>query len=206
MYAPTLVGTNPHAVALPVSGAAFLANRGNPFSALNPVYFLAPGTPTIYGLNRPTESFLQVNNQGSYGVGTTGKPRYVRIIADGVLTAWSSNNIPALINLHNDGGALTDATRMINVLVVNGVPTARKSSVTALTGSDWRTVVGADSQLQAQKSGGGAYAAGTILDFYMATAGDIVTQGPLVAGTPFEGRAYDFMFASTATMMYADRV
>lgn len=202
----SLIGTNPHMVALPISGAAPLANRGNPFSSFNPVFLMSPVAATIYGVNKAPESVLQFNNQGSYGLGTTGKPRYLRIVADGVLAAWSSNNYPALINLHNDGGALTDATRMINVLVVNGVPTPRKSSVTALTGADWRTVVGADSQLQAQKSGGGAYAAGTILEFFMMTAADIVTQGPTVANTPQEGKSYDFMFASLATAMWADRI
>jgi hypothetical protein len=201
----TLIGTQSHVKAL--TAATEVLNNGNPFSALNKVNLLAPGTPTIYGVNRVADQFLQVNNQGSYGVGSTGKPRYLRIIADGSATTWTSTDYPALINGHDDGAAITDAIRLANVLVVNGVIKHRVQSDAAPAASQWKIALsGGVYTLTAKSAANGAYAAGTVLEFYMATAADIVTQGPLVAGTLIEGTCYDFMLATTAAAMFADRL
>lgn len=205
MLGSTLIGTNPHVVALAAN--TVVANRGNPFSALNPVGFLAPGTPTIYGINRVPESLLQINNQGGYGLGSTSKPRYARIVADGVATTWDSDDYPALINLHNDAAALTAANRLATVLVVNGTPTTRVQSDAVPIASQWKAEeAGGVYTLTAKSAANGAYAAGTILEVFMGTVADIVTQGPLVAGVLIEGKSYDFIFASTAAAMLADRV
>lgn len=201
----TLIGTNSHVKALAAS--TVVANRENPFSALNPVYFLSPGTPTIYGVNRQPDQLLQVNNQGNYGLGTTGKPRYLRIIADGSATTWDSNSYPALINAHDDAAALTNANRLATVLMVNGNPTTRVQSDATPAASQYKIQQsGGVYTLTAKSAANGAYAAGTVLEVYMSLTTDIVTQGPLVAGTQIEGKAYDFMVATAAAAMFADRV
>lgn len=205
MLGTTLYRTNPHVKALAAS--TVVANRENPFSARNPVNFLSPGTPTIYGVDRQAESLLQVNNQGNYGLGSTGKPRYLRIIADGVATTWDSNSYPALINAHDDAAALTNANRLATVLVVNGIPTTRVQSDATPTASQYKIAQSLGVYtLTAKSAANGAYAAGTVLEIYMAAVADIVTQGPLVAGTQIEGVCYDFMVATAAAAMFADRV
>lgn len=201
----TLIGTQPHVKAL--AAATEVLNRGNPFSALNKVGFLSPAAATIYGVNRVADQLLQVNNQGNYGLGTTGKPRYLRIIADGVATAWTSTDYPALINGHDDGGAITDAIRLANVLVVNGVIKHRVQSDATPSANQWKIALSTGVYtLTAKNASNAAYAAGTVLEFYMATTADIVTQGPTVASVMIEGTAYDFMLSSTAAAMFADRV
>jgi hypothetical protein len=203
MRGTSLIGSQPHNVLLAANVEAVM--KGNPFSALNKVLGLAPATPTIYGVNRATDIGLQVNNQGSYGL-TSGQPKYQRIIADGVLTAWTTTDYPALANLHDDGAALTAANKLRTVVVVNGNIFPRKQSTVALTGGDWRAVAGAPNSLQVQKAGTGALGAGTVIEVYMFEAADIITQGPLVAGTIAEVIAYDFMNASSACALFADRV
>lgn len=201
-----MIGSNPHLLTL-TAATEVLAGKQNPFTALNKVFLQAPATPTIYGINRVPESLLQVNNQGSYGLGSTGKPRYLRIVADGSATTWTSTDYPALINGHDDGGAITNAIRLANVLVVNGLIKHRVQSDATPGASEWKIALsGGVYTLTAKSAANGAYAAGTILEFYMGTVADIVTQGPLVANVQIEGTCYDFMLATTVAVMTADRV
>lgn len=206
MLATTLAGTNPHILSL-TAATEVLAGKQNPFTALNKVFLQAPATPTIYGINRVPESLLQINNQGGYGLGSTSKPRYLRIVADGAATTWNSTDYPALINLHNDAGAITNAIRLATVLVVNGLIKHRVQSDATPGASEWKAAEsGGVYTLTAKSAADGAYAAGTILEVYMGAVGDIVTQGPLVANVPIEGVCYDFMLATTVAIMSADRV
>lgn len=206
MLNPTMIGSNPHLLSL-TAATEVLAGKQNPFTALNKVFLQAPGTPTIYGINRVADQFLQVNNQGNYGLGSTGKSRYLRIVADGVATTWDSNSYPALINGHDDLAALTNANKLANVLVVNGLIKARVQSDATPVASQWKIAQSAGVYtLTAKSAANGAYAAGTILEFYMGTVADIVTQGPLVANVQIEGTCYDFMLATTVAVMTADRI
>jgi hypothetical protein len=195
-----LYGSRPTVLALPAT-TDVLANA-SPFSALNKVKILSPAAATLYGVNRATDIARAITVPTETGV-LNSRYKYLRIIADGVATSWAAANYPELNNGHNDAGALTAANRLRTCVVANGVILQRKQSDVALTGGDFR-LVASGTTLEAQKAGGGAFGAGTVLEVFMHEASEIVTQGPTVGGVMQEVTCYDFMHATTAAALFAE--
>jgi hypothetical protein len=198
----TLYRGEPHVLLCPIN-VATQAGIGNPFSGLNKVVAQAVAAATLIGVLRPPDNAPLMNNQGGVGLfaGVANKPKHVRIIADGILTTWTATLITAFTNLNDDAGALTNVNRLRTVITINGrITRQRVQSTVALTGNDYRTKNNAAvMELSAEKSGGGAYGAGTIIDVYMLEAGDVVQQA--VSILPIEVDAYDFMVSSTSAVL-----
>lgn len=196
----SLYGSRPTVLALPATTDVLLAY--SPFTGLAKARVLSPAASTIYGVNRATDIARAITAPTDVGV-LNSQPKYARIIADGSATSWAAAAVPALINGHDDAGTLTAALRLRTVVVANGVILQRKSSVTALTGGDFR-LTATGTTLEAQKVGGGAFGAGTVIEVFMHEASEIVTQGATVAGVMQEITCYDFMHATTAAALFAD--
>ena len=203
----TLYRGNPHVLLCPIN-VTTQAGEGNPFTGLNKVMAQAIAAATLIGVLRPPENAPLMNNQGGVGLfaGVADKPKHVRLIADGILTTWTATLISAFTNLNDDAGALTNVNRLRTVITINGQTTSQRvQSTVALTGNDYRTKNNAGvMELSAQKAGGGAYGAGTIIDGYMLEAGDVVQQAVTVL--PIEVNAYDFMVASTSAVLLSQPI
>lgn len=198
---PTRYRTNPTVRALAVGVENYL--NVHPIITRNPLKALSPGAAVIYSGQKAPATVPLTNNQENTGqrlVAGVYRKRFIRLIGDGVTTVWNATNFPDLANLHDDAAALTNANRLRTVLLVNELISARKQSNVALTGADFRTVNNAGiMEIQAQKAGGGAYGAGTILDVHMDPDGTYVVAAPaLVAGAPAEVALGDFAVADVA--------
>lgn len=222
MIGTSLAGSNPHLKSL--ADGVVNANRQSPFTGLNKCQLLSAGAPTIYGVNRQTDLFIQTGNNGNVGLGSNGKPMYLRLFGDGSTTEWSSERYLELENAvftwvpldesdpENPVPAhetLTDATTLCVVLVVNGVVKVRVAGENAPGASQWSLSKDEDDYtiLTAVNGSSAAYARGTILEVFMVPLASIVAQGPLTAGVMAAGTCYDFMVSSgAATAMFEDRV
>jgi hypothetical protein len=200
----TLLRTNSHSLLVGVNVS--VGQFGNPFSGLNPINLQATAAATLYGTLRPFADPPQINNQLAAGFypGTT-LAAHLRVIADGVKTEWDAATYLELANLHNDAGALVTADRLRICVNVNGRTIQRIQSDVALTAATFRALLNVTMRFQIVGAGAAAYGNGTVIDIFMFSAAQIVSQ--VVGAVPTEGRSYDFLTAATLPVtLSADRV
>ena len=161
-------------------------NKYHPFSALNTLRV----NPVVGGGVRG------VNKQDHY----THAQR-LRIICDGTATEWSADDYAALENADVQATITNTNILTVNAVVNNGTLLTRKGSAATLAGGDCKVRTDASvNKFSAEKVGGGAFGAGTIIDVFLTDQADVVNQAT-VTGTEAEIECYDFMIADEATVI-----
>ena len=199
---PTLYGSTSCVQLL--AAATEFSIRYAPFTNGDHVMGNAVAGATLYAMPRMAMTVPKTGNPDGIGL-RNGVGRYVRIIADGVKTTWTSAEIAELANLHDDAGTLAVADKLLTVVTVNGRIQPRKQSDATLAGGDFLISEAAGVlTLEAEKVGTGAYGAGTVLDVFMDPDGDFLTTQTLTANTPKDVICGDFMLATAATTLASE--
>lgn len=192
----TLYGSKEIAKAL--SADTPIINRYDPFLPDNPIIAQAPAAAELYLVNKPPKEGDLLAG------GELTQARAVRIIADGVLTAWTEANFPvlALAKLIADV-SLTPANRLGEVVVVNeGTVLTRRGDDIGAPGAGEFSLFDTGSGIELRT--GTTYGEGTTIDVYIPLDADIVNES-LTAGIPKQIASADFINSDVAAAIFADK-
>jgi hypothetical protein len=188
---PSLYGTNPQVIAVGAfDTTAPTRFNFNPFHPDSPCKAVSVAGGTLYLGQEAPKPQSKLNPTGLSSAYRDDQPRRVRFIADGTKKTWSwdsgagTGDSPALINLHDDGAALSAANYLGLVVLVNGVPLLRRQSdvaMAALAGTK-AAVAGGVYTLTVHAAAGAAYGAGSVIDVLMDPDLDWITSVSLTAG------------------------
>jgi len=153
----------------------------SPFLPQNPTHWNCVAGGHVYGVLLPGRNARNGNYQRWNGTGAK--------------TVWTETELVNLANAHQDGGAITDATRLAVVVLEDGVPLHRVQSDAVPAAGQFKVW---DDAGTAKITFGDTHAATVKLEMFLTDTDDI-SDLTLVANTPKEGTAPQVVYATEAS-------